>query len=149
MVSIRWRDAMRMPTSSAIHGSKHVTQTTARVECVIKNVGKSPAWIEMKRITLVPQNPDIVPVEPDLKRVSDVDPLLEPVAPDEELIWNTDPSCEGMRPWGGGQVGMIYGVIEYRDIFEKPRWTRFGYWADPAKNKLERVTRVANYNKYA
>lgn len=150
MVNLQWRGgtAMRLPTGAAVVAGKQVFTTDALLECVITNAGKTLAWIVDKRIALAILDPKDFPTEPDLTHVSVVDPILEPIAPNGEPIrWQVTPGAEG-KHGEMGKMTIVYGAVLYRDIFNKPRSTRFGYLVSPSY-ELERIPGNVTYNQYS
>jgi hypothetical protein len=145
MVDLQWEGGGRsklVNTSSLIQGTL-VEKTAACVDSIILNNGRSPAWIIEKRINMaISEN---IPPEPELQLVPVSDPILEPIATSGKSTWHAEPGCKG-KP-DVGKITIIFGMIKYRDIFNKTRETRFGYMVSPGRD-LERIPSYPEYNKY-
>jgi hypothetical protein len=98
------------------------TTYNARITC--KNDGKSPAWITEKfaRLDIVADIPEI----PDWQRIEPIKGELEPLSA-KEVGKPRDESLTCKRPREDGKTVILYGVVNYRDIFGCKRTTSFGY----------------------
>jgi len=134
---------MKVGTSSHIVDGKQVDGSFAFVRIAIENAGKTPAWITAKKIGMAIL--DKLPPTPDFGRMAVSDPLPEPLAADKSVTWGCEPRCEGNDE--PGKITIIYGVIEYVDIFGEDRYSRFGYMVTPSHD-LERIPTYLDYNQF-
>ena len=134
---------MKVGTSSHIVDGKQVDGSFAFVRIAIENAGKTPAWITAKKIGMAIL--DKLPPTPDFGRMAVSDPLPEPLAADKSVTWGCEPRCEGNDE--PGKITIIYGVIEYVDIFGEDRYSRFGYMVTPS-HALERIPTYLDYNQF-
>lgn len=134
---------MKLGINSHVIDGKKVEGSFAFVRCVIENAGKTPAWITAKKIGMAIV--DKLPPKPDFSRMSVVDPLVEPLPADKSVTWGCVPGCEGDEQ--PGKITIIYGVVEYVDIFGEDRYSRFGYMVTPSHD-LERIPTYLDYNQF-
>ncbi len=149
IVDLRWQRTtqLKLVEQTRMVNNIVTTETSAFVECVYKNNGRTPAWIIEKRIGV--SIGDSIPTEPLLDQTPVRDAGIEPLAPDKESVWSVQPGCEGHADFG--KITIIYGVVKYRDIFNEMRETTFGYMVGPSrelKRELERIPGVVAYNRY-
>jgi hypothetical protein len=113
-----------------------------------KNEGSSPAWIDEKRakfeiVSALPPRPVLNPE--DIKGGTGI----EPIGTGRTALPHTtevkfQPIASGHIE--DGKMGVIYGVVFYRDIFGKKRATNFGYRITRG-NQLLRLDGYPEYNK--
>jgi hypothetical protein len=147
LVDIRWDDRTMMKLITAqTEGTGAIRDcTNAQIKCVCVNHGKSPAWITVKQVGIAIL--ETIPQEPDFSHMSVGQYEPEPLAPSAESTRYWQPGCEGNK--GTGKIMIIYGIVQYKDIFSRLRETRFGYVLNPAE-ELERIpgAAYAAYNSY-
>jgi hypothetical protein len=115
------------------------------VNIVCQNRGRSMAWITETRIGMVAV--EQVPVEMDIGRTVRVDNEVEqPVIVDEQVL-SPDLPLETPGTPKPEQTILIYGVVNYRDIFEQSRYTTFGFRLMKDRERFERISLPA-YNKH-
>ncbi len=107
-----------------------------------RNEGRSPAWIEEKRARF--QIVDALPDTADLTsyEIIQVGPEAVGVGKANHVAWQ--PAAIGHASFG--RMMVIYGVVKYWDIFERPRETTFGYRITPSR-ELVRLEGKREYNK--
>jgi len=115
--------------------------TGVYVELMCSNQGKSPAWIIEKRAAfrIVKE----LPQEPDMSSAEIIQHEPEPMAAGASSTYKWSTVCEGRH--GPHTCTLLYGIVKYRDIFEKERETRFGYFLT-VNNELERLAKFPRYN---
>ena len=119
--------------------------TNLPVVCICRNQGKSPAWITNKRIKF--EIVDSIPAAPKLESTDLFQTELEPLAAGGDSRTKIDCNCGGRLDLP--QIGIIYGVVEYRDIFGRPRSTTFGYVVTMLNTLLpQRLERISGFHKY-
>jgi hypothetical protein len=147
LVDIRWDDRTisRLITGQTAVTGTIIDCTSAQIKCVCVNHGRSPAWITVKQVGIAIL--ETIPQEPDFSRMSVGQYEPEPLAPLAESTRYWQPGCEGSK--GTGKITIIYGIVQYKDIFSRLRETRFGYVLNPA-DELERIpgTAYTAYNSY-
>jgi hypothetical protein len=115
---------------------------TLFVNLICRNEGRSLAWVTEKRIGM--QCVDILPPEPDMSETEliEVEPI--PIPPTQpSVIREQQVTAEGSKL--PGKMTVIYGSVKYRDIFDKPRETIFGYRVTPTR--IERLSGYPAYNR--
>jgi hypothetical protein len=124
------------------------TKTSIPIELYCINEGNSPAWITEKSARMVIISGEL-PKIPELARgdiLGDAD-AVEPLAPgrDFKLDW----IATGIGRHSIQTATLIYGMVKYRDIFEKDRETWFCYQfvGYRTQRKLIRVMAAPGYNK--
>lgn len=144
--TLDWNKAktkMKLGNSSHVMDGKQVEGSFAFVRIVIENAGKTPAWITAKKIGMAIL--DTLPPLPDFGRMAVIDPLPEPLPAGKSVTWGCEPGCEGGEE--PGKTTIIYGVVEYVDIFGENRYSRFGYVVTPSHD-LERIPTYLDYNQF-
>lgn len=145
MADIDW-DRKKVAAGTVFRGSGSSGDSTAIyliLSC--KNEGESPAWIYEKRATF--EITKSLPSEPNLTATEFLQVATEPIGTGKgalphttELHW--DSLAKGHQQTG--EMMVIYGMVKYRDIFNKPRTTRFAYRITPDMKFI----RLENYPKY-
>jgi hypothetical protein len=118
------------------------SQMAVDVKVLCKNEGQSPCWIKEIRLKFeVPQKP--LPKEPVIES-GDVDDwrAQRPLGVGQEIGLKWSPIANGLIR--EGREGVLYGVVTYRDIFDKERTTTFGY----SVGLLNRLVRLKDYPEY-
>jgi hypothetical protein len=126
-------------------GGIETTSVFVRLTCT--NQGKTPAWVERRSIALA-----ILDSWDSFKHQGFDIKSLEPMMIDFDVLAagkNTSHTgtldCEGrIRPQN---VALIYGNVNYRDIFGRDRHTTFGYEIVNRK-KLMRIPWAPKYNEH-
>ena len=120
-------------------------QTTVEVTLIIKNEGKSPAWITeyVVHLQIVNSFSKEPPVEFNWATLASLGP--DPMAVGQESVLNGTLSCKGHLDKESGvdkelKFLVIYGFFKYRDPFSDARYTRLGYWI--TENRLHRIPRL-------
>lgn len=147
VVDIKHED-MQLETKS-IHIGDAVDETTSvPLTCISFNGGKSPAWVIEKRIRFeIFENAEAIPRTPPLKLTSVFDDIPHTVYTREHSAKADMPIAQGRLK--DGKVGVIYGAVRYRDIFNKIRTTTFGYKVLPVADRFSlRLERLKNRPKY-
>jgi hypothetical protein len=137
--------------TSQTKGEEQTEHTLASFVLRYRNEGKTPAWITEKRIqfSLV----ENLPPEPifDDSSLEFVYPEPEPIGVGQALSLTVKHiAAEGVHVIGlnspSGNVPILYGIIKYRDAFEKAdRETRFGYQIKTDR-RIERIHSLS-YNR--
>jgi hypothetical protein len=121
-------------------------QVVVNVVISCANIGRSPGWITEIRADF--RLADDVPEMPSRQSIPVVNwhPGLVSVNKEEAFQWQF--SCTG-RIADRNKMMLIYGLIDYRDIFEASRQTSFGYsvTSRPFGAEIERLTMYPEYNK--
>jgi hypothetical protein len=127
--------------------SGEITTSVMEVELRCSNSGRSPAWITRKLARLVISSEQGLPVKPNLGERDVIDSTLEPIAPGGECKFVWSPIGNGRQSIGNQIV--IYGMVEYTDIFNNSRETWFCYQMDGFRNSrnLKRLAGNPEYNK--
>ena len=124
------------------------TSIYARLNC--RNVGRTPAWIFEVRMRFMFVRADEIPAMPPLKEAEPIWAGTHPMAPKDEPFSTGDNTLTAKGVQGidsvTGERALVYGVVYYRDIYEKVRSTTFGYRLMPGTDT--RFTRLINYPKY-
>jgi hypothetical protein len=142
-------------TLDLVQGKRYLHETSENgVEAVSgsfrlshQNVGKTPAWVTNIRACL--QVVTVLPEPPQLSALEMVEHLDETLATGQ----GGTASDFGLRteinlpPTGHHRMTIVWGVIEYRDIFEKTRRTYFGYAVNPDRTSFRRLISRA-YNRH-
>jgi hypothetical protein len=150
MVDVEWDSdkwADRQP--HVLEGSGTGGDTTGiYVVLTCRNEGRSPAWIEEKRARF--QIVDVLPDTPDLTTAEFIQAVPEPIGIGKALPHTNHISWQaiGTGHEGFGKMMVVYGVVKYRDIFDRPRETTFGYRITPSR-ELVRLEGKREYNKHA
>jgi hypothetical protein len=142
--SSKWAD--RKP--HVLEGSGTGGDTTGiYVVLTCRNEGRSPAWIEEKRARF--QIVDVLPDEPDLTSAEFIQAGPEPIGIGKALPHTNHISWQaiGAGHEGLGKMMVVYGVVKYRDIFNKHRETTFGYRITPSR-ELVRLEGSREYNRH-
>lgn len=119
MVYLDWQP----PATVRILSSQH--ETSAYLQCVCTNHGKTPAWIDeiCCKFEIIPWFHE----SPDFKNMEPYDSTPEPVAAGaSSQIRKLEPVADGVSNQEG-KVRMIYGVVKYWDMFGLKRESTFGY----------------------
>ncbi len=97
-----------------------------------RNEGRSPAWIEEKRAKF--EIVEVLPEKPDLTSAEFIQAGPEPIGIGKALPHTNHISWQaiGTGHESLGKVMVVYGVVKYRDIFDRVRETTFGYRITPA-----------------
>jgi hypothetical protein len=112
-----------------------------------RNEGNSPAWIEEKRAKF--EIVSVLPPKPNLESAEFIQIGPEPIGVGNalphtnQIAWQ--PEATGHVALGNMMV--IYGVVKYRDIFDKLHETTFGYKITPNR-ELVRLEGMREYNKH-
>lgn len=138
--SSKWAD--RKP--HVLEGSGTGGDTTGiYVVLTCRNEGRSPAWIEEKRARF--QIVDVLPDKPDLTSAEFIQAGPEPIGIGKALAHSWQATGTGHEALG--KMMVVYGIVKYRDIFDKLRETTFGYRITPSR-ELVRLEDKREYNKY-
>jgi hypothetical protein len=145
MVDVEW-DTHKWADREAhvLEGSGTGGDTTGiYVVLTCRNEGRSPAWIEEKRARF--QIVDALPDTPDLTSAEFVHARPEPIGVGKanKIPWQA--TATGHE--SPGKMMVVYGVVKYRDIFDKFRETTFGYRITPSR-ELVRLEGKRDYNKH-
>lgn len=147
MVTVEW-DTGKWADGKAhvLEGSGTSGDTTGiYVVLTCRNEDKSPAWIDEKRarleiVTKLPEMPDLTSAE--FTQVG-----LEPIGVGKSLSHTShihwQAIAEGDR--SPGLMMVIYGIVKYRDIFDRLHETSFGYKI--TNRELVRLEGMREYNK--
>ncbi len=111
------------------------------IVCICRNHGKSTAWVTQKLIRM--ERSIAIPEKPQLE---DADAFQDEPEPLAEIPSRCHHVVEPRPVNPSGPTTFIYGVVKYRDIFNRSRETFFGYRHDPT-GKLERIAGYPEYNK--
>jgi hypothetical protein len=143
-------DLCSSPLTTLIDGkSAKEGYTTAlmHVELRCSNNGRSPVWVTEKAVRLVVATEEDLSDVPQLTSEDIIQHDLEALPPDgkpNSFVW--DASGKGNRLMTRS-LTIIYGVVRYRDIFNKQRETWFGYRVVGYKTNRQFV-RLAGHPKY-
>ena len=113
------------------------------VDLVCRNEGKTIAWITEKRIALA--SVDIPPKDQQWEGI----PIVE-TAPDERVVPSGDFASTHLVECAdtlGEKTAIIYGLVKYRDIFDQPRYTRFGHRLTKDRRRWVPLTEYPAYHK--
>jgi hypothetical protein len=135
-------------TNTTIIGDILGESTSIPLRCISLNGGRSPAWVIEKRIAFeIFENADAVPRTSPIKRTRVFDDIPHAVYTQEHSVRANMPIAQGRLT--ETNIGVIYGVVRYRDIFNKIRGTTFGYKVLPAIDTLSlRLEPLKNRPKY-
>lgn len=123
-------------------GNDGETHTLIDIDLSCVNYGATPAWIYERHIKFEITN-SVAP-KPDVAG-ADVSYQIHPLNKDQKAIeWRRD-KLTGIGTLVPGKRAFVYGVVRYRDIFDKERETWFGFTLDPSVG-LERMAHH-EYNK--
>jgi hypothetical protein len=139
MVYLDWQ-----PGSIHTLDNERTRATTAYLQCVCTNHGKTPAWIDeiCCKFEIIPWFHE----SPDFKNMEPYDSAPEPVAAGASSgIRKLEPVADGMFIQEG-KVRMVYGVVKYRDMFGLKRETTFGYQITPDQDLKRLAGRAYNEN---
>ncbi len=132
---------MQGPGLGGVIAGENTTGINVRFACT--NQGKTPAWVDEVRCRLVYVK--TIPTEPDLKNAEPYSMEPEPIAPGKDSSIETfHLQCDGH-----GELGdtlLIYGFVQYRDMFGSNRQTKFGYIVR-FDNTLHRIAGYPKYNE--
>ncbi len=145
MVDVKW-DTDKWADSKAhvVEGSGTGGDTTGiYVALSCRNEGRSPAWIEEERARF--QIVDALPDTPDLTSAEFVHAVPEPIGVGKANQISWPATATGHESLG--KMMVVYGVVKYRDIFDKPRETTFAYRITPS-TELVRLEGKREYNKH-
>lgn len=123
------------------------TTVYARMSCW--NDGKTPAWIEEIRARFMVLQPnDVLPLIPalDHTEILNVGPILLSVRKEKPFYKDEAMVAEGVHITGSGTMAVLYGVVNYRDVFSSRRQSTFGYWLTSG-SKWERLSGCPKYNE--
>jgi hypothetical protein len=133
VVEIKHED--RELTTTTVIGDVIDETTSIPLTCISLNGGRTPAWVIEKRIGFeIFENAEAVPKTPPLERAGVFDDIPHAVYAKEHSVKADMPVAQGRL--NETNVGVIYGAIRYRDIFNKIRTTTFGYRVLPVTGKL-------------
>lgn len=119
--------------------------TTMSIRLWTKNDGKTPAWITEKRACFVIKDlHSRLPEKPDSESMEIIQPTPEPLAVGESTYLDVALTSVGRQ--GFDEMGLIYGRIQYRDVFADNRETFFGYRVTLG-DEFERLSSYPEYNK--
>jgi hypothetical protein len=142
-------DSERRGIVEGTRGNGNVLEhsTNVPIICACRNQGNSPAWIFNKRINF--EIVDAIPKIPRLESTELLQAELEPLAAGRDSVIRRD--CDAVGRLEVPKIGIIYGIVEYRDIFGRSRITTFGYAVTMLNailpKRLERITGFPEYNK--
>ena len=125
-----------------IEGSGTGGNTTAFYAILVcRNEGSSPGWIDEKRVKF--EIVSSLPSRPDFES-----PQFNQAGPIP--IGTAQPNAVPFEPIAVGhqedkKLTVIYGIVKYRDIFGKRRWTTFAYRI--LNGELRRLEGYPEYNK--
>lgn len=124
------------------------TTSLMEVELYCVNDGTSPAWITEKSARLVIVKQGELPPKPILTPSDIIQSEIEPMGPRRDSTFKWDAIGEG-RHSPTTAATLIYGVVKYRDIFDKQRETWFCYQLTGYKTqrKMARIPGSPEYNK--
>ncbi len=117
--------------------------TAVTITC--QNEGRSPAWLidVWARFDVV----DTLPDELVLTSHDVLDwPHSEPILVGKWAAYAWTATCQ--RRWDSGKMAVLYGIVNYRDVFGERRSTTFGYQISE-NGGLGRMTKHPNYNKHS
>jgi hypothetical protein len=109
---------------------------------VCKNEGKSPAWIDEKRAKF--EIVETLPEKPRLEAAEIVQIGPEPIGIGKVIPRAWVPEAVGHQEIG--KTSIVYGVVRYRDIFDKRHESIFGYRITPS-GEFVRLENKPEYNK--
>jgi hypothetical protein len=115
--------------------------TSAFITCHCQNRGNTPGTVIEKRIGLATVTS--LPTKPDLSGTIVFQAEPELLAGGQESHRHFD---IGGNPREFGKTTIIYGIVRYRDVFDRDRYTTFGYMLSP--DKPPRIERIPNYPQY-
>jgi len=141
----KWSDRGK---GHVIEGSGTGGDTTGiYVVLTCRNEGRSPAWIEEKRARF--QIVDALPDNPDLTSAEFIQVEPEPIGIGKALPHTNHISWQAIGTGHEtlGKMMVVYGIVKYRDIFDKLRETTFGYRITPS-SELVRLEGKREYNKH-
>jgi hypothetical protein len=142
--SEKWRDRkLHVLEGSGTSGDR----TAIYAILVCTNAGKSPAWINETRAKF-----EIVETLPQIPNFESAEYIEAGTIPLGMVEGGATPHTQRL-PWTPTAVGhgesrkmsVIYGFVKYRDIFQKPRVTTFGYRV--IDGRLKRLENYPEYNK--
>ena len=120
--------------------------TTAMLDVIATNAGRSPAWIiqHFQRFQIL----ETIPAVPDFEKDKTGDIYSIPVAPRWSIYRSKrcELTAEGHRTDYDRKQAIVHGLIRYRDIFGKDRWTTYGFYVSRT-GRLERMADFPEYNK--
>jgi hypothetical protein len=122
-----------------------VTHTDFMFHIVCVNHGRTPAWITEKRATFKIIPKDTLPEKPELKSTTVFEDEPEPLAAGEQssrsqkAYYFQAVGYQGLDEWA-----VLYGVVNYRDVFGRDRQTTFGYRVTIG----DQLVRLAGYHEY-
>jgi hypothetical protein len=112
-------------------GEDELGCTTANIKLICKNEGRSPAWIDH-----VYGRVDVAASRSDIREYSKQEcgnfGLMEPIGAGAEKCRCLDLHCDGTIK--DKEILSVFVIIEYHDIFGKPRETTIGYSIDSTSN---------------
>jgi hypothetical protein len=141
-------DVERAPGSASLltgTNAENIPYTAILVDVIVKNQGRSPAWIiqHFQFFEIL----DSIPPAPDFeKNIRDGDIYSQPVAVNGEYKMRCDLVAIGRKEDNSNSDSIIYGIIRYRDIFSKIRYTTYAYYVDIA-GRIYRMTDHPKYNE--
>ncbi|MGA2606665.1 MAG: hypothetical protein ABSH01_04310 [Terriglobia bacterium] len=119
--------------------------TTFYAVLVCRNEGSSPGWIDEKRVKF--EIVSSLPPRPNLECAQFVQAGPIPIGTGQALpptdILPFEPVAMGRQEHG--KLTVVYGVVKYRDIFDKRRETTFAYRI--LNGELRRLEGYPEYNK--
>ncbi len=148
MVDLTWQSGRGCEIFGAV-GDAVSTSLALALTC--RNEGKTPAWITLKTAAMrivehVPRYDDMPasmkgPITGDFVEV-----CTEPLSVGQQpSIKHFTLMCKGGRE--DGRFPLIFGMVEYRDVFKPNRATYFGYTVTKDR-RLERIAGVDRYSDY-
>lgn len=138
-------DVERAPGSAAFLAGTNAdngSYAAILVDVIAKNQGRSPAWI-IQHFQFFELLDSIPPTPTFEKHIRDGDIYSQPVAVNGEYKMRCDLVAEGRME--DKRQSIVYGIIRYRDIFWKIRYTTYGYYVDTAGG-IYRMTDHPEYN---
>jgi hypothetical protein len=116
--------------------------TITDFEIIVKNAGRTPAWVYEQRVQMTVSK---LPPLPAFDETAKTDIGVYPVVQDQPATtWKPFVEAKGLPDLDGQPY--IFGVVRYRDSFSDSRETYFGYVVSDHK-RLERLPNPA-YNMY-
>lgn len=105
--------------------TKGVETTAVNAVLVCTNQGKTPAWIQEKHVRLaIVTSP---PADPTMG-LEPFEMVPEPLAVGAQSTSKLNGiHCVGQKKADDGKMLILYGLVKYRDMFNRIRQTNFGY----------------------
>lgn len=134
------------PSVTEVTSGQSPTETVVSVAVKWKNVGRTPAWINLTQISMMmlPDETHSPKVLPAPGYPSVIGP--EMAGADKEFAQTGIVQAEGKIT--RDQVGLIYGEVSYYDIFKQHHTTTFGFTVDHNRRVRRLNFMYAAYNEH-